>query len=540
MNYEQFITERWAQRPPDLDELLALGLDSQLSFGLEFEFYTASTRERIARDIRETLGFEAYAETWNNHNRDYWVIKTDGSLGGDGDYEYEYDCENCECDPECDGACAENGAEPESYACYACGRRANMPYPRVEEGETNPARLAQQAAYEAFCDCQREHHYGSDLTDPLCATHCGTFSYDCSTCGVDAECDHDCSYHCEGERVYYDGGRYGVEIASPPLRGEAGIAALWEVLRLLNENHAPLCNRSCGLHVHLGRPPGHNAPLLDHRGWQRLTALYFKYEDALDRLMPEERRDNNCDCARSLFSMLPNDAGSRASCPDPNAITRAFSDISSSEDWTALKHILRSERYLKYNLTSYDLHGTIEFRQHEGTTNFAQTLMWLLLLMRFLNLAERSDQAVSTTKTLARPDDLFNSLYLRGELRSYWQARKQLYAAECKQRSLELTWQQQHEERIRRTQENFLAREEELLRAYERQRAVARREYTLWSLHAQQLQRDYGAQFAPPPAQGPPRFDPNRVRELMERYLGHHYPVTQSSCSATTITAVRL
>ncbi|MDO5509556.1 MAG: amidoligase family protein, partial [Weeksellaceae bacterium] len=48
-------------------------------------------------------------------------------------------------------------------------------------------------------------------------------------------------------------------------------------------------------------------------------------------------------------------------------------------------------RYLKLNLSSYQRHGTVEFRHHSGTVNYTKIKNWILICAR---LVEASKQGI--------------------------------------------------------------------------------------------------------------------------------------------------
>ncbi|KAM5545982.1 hypothetical protein V8D89_000108 [Ganoderma adspersum] len=72
-------------------------------------------------------------------------------------------------------------------------------------------------------------------------------------------------------------------------------------------------------------------------------------------------------------------------------------------------------RYFKVNFTSLLKHGTIEFRQHEGTVVADTVIAWACFLQHFVNFA------LSTTDDIARAegetlDDLRNLVSVPGNL----------------------------------------------------------------------------------------------------------------------------
>jgi len=140
------------------------------------------------------------------------------------------------------------------------------------------------------------------------------------------------------------------ELVSPILSGLAGLQEVARAVGALEEAGAKV-NRSCGLHVHV------NAR--DFSVAERIAVLrrYAQFETDIDQMMPASRRGNaNTYCQ----------------------------GVSSYVSYTNIHHFAR---HLKVNLTAFDRHGTVEFRQHAGTVNSTKINNWI----RFcVNFAEQS------------------------------------------------------------------------------------------------------------------------------------------------------
>lgn len=173
-----------------------------------------------------------------------------------------------------------------------------------------------------------------------------------------------------------------VEIVSPILRGEEGLDQIRKVCRVLAEVNAKV-NKSCGMHVH------HDARDFGRREFINLLENYRVNESNWDAIVSASRRGNNNDYCRSLGDV---------------AIDRP--------DFFAT-------RYMKLNYKAYLRHGTIEFRQHQGTVEAIKIINWIKLTQSFLEY--------SINRTPRRM--LFNEFItnLKGDL-AWWTQRKAVLA----------------------------------------------------------------------------------------------------------------
>lgn len=153
----------------------------------------------------------------------------------------------------------------------------------------------------------------------------------------------------------------GLELVSPPMRGEDGRRQIEAACRALAAAGARV-NKTCGLHVH------HDASDLDVRRLKGLVRLYQRSEAVLDTLHPKSRQ-NNLYCRTTLSIDLEwgrDEAG-------PEEFVRMVDNVCS--------------RYLKLNLAAYRRHGTVEFRQHAGTTNATEIWHWVVLTQAMVEKA---------------------------------------------------------------------------------------------------------------------------------------------------------
>jgi hypothetical protein len=163
-------------------------------------------------------------------------------------------------------------------------------------------------------------------------------------------------------------GFYAMELVSPPLKGLDGLRQLETACKVLKELGAKV-NRSCGFHVH------HDASDLVFEDWKSIIKSYIKYEDTIDLLMAPSRRGNGNQWCRSL-------KGSYAG----QSVEALWARVDSAYDIYHLRNMFGT-RYVKLNLEASTVHGTVEYRQHGGTTNFAKMAAWIALTQGFVTSA---------------------------------------------------------------------------------------------------------------------------------------------------------
>ena len=143
-------------------------------------------------------------------------------------------------------------------------------------------------------------------------------------------------------------GENPIECVSPVLTGKVGMKSLENCCKALNEANAQV-NVSTGLHVHIG------AQNLSDEAYVNVFKNYQKLESVIDTFMARSRRENNSQWCRSLQG-------------------KDFSLCTSKND---VYDVMSGNRYYKVNACSYSRHRTIEFRQHQGSTDFEKISNWV-------------------------------------------------------------------------------------------------------------------------------------------------------------------
>ena len=152
-------------------------------------------------------------------------------------------------------------------------------------------------------------------------------------------------------------GSNAIECVSPVLKSNGGMKSLEKVVKAINDNNG-YANKSCGLHVHIG------AAGLSGKQYVNVFKNYQKLESVIDTFMAPSRR-GNCRWACSLSNYN-------------------FDYCNNQED--VAREI--GTRYCKVNPDAYSAHGTIEFRQHQGTTNFKKMQMWVRFLGKLVHYSQ--------------------------------------------------------------------------------------------------------------------------------------------------------
>jgi hypothetical protein len=163
-----------------------------------------------------------------------------------------------------------------------------------------------------------------------------------------------------------------VEVVSPKLQGEAGLASLRAVVAELVAMGART-NKSCGLHVHVGCPA-------DLGFIRRLVCLTANVEKGIYAVTGTRRRENGSWCGSVKESHKPfGESGTRAALS-----------------------LAASSRYHLLNLAPL-VAGTrqaVEFRAFEGTTDVNRITSYLFLC---LGIVERAANSARAMKWDSRP-----------------------------------------------------------------------------------------------------------------------------------------
>ncbi len=152
------------------------------------------------------------------------------------------------------------------------------------------------------------------------------------------------------------------EVVSPILNGEKGFNSLRTLCSALGSVNAKV-NRSCGLHVHIG------AACMTDEHYCRLVRNYQRLEGVIDTFMALSRRGNNSRWCHTLQGI----------------------DFSACTTKRQILAAMNFDRYYKVNACAYERHHTIEFRQHQGTTDYEKISNWVRFLAKLVEYSYKHE-----------------------------------------------------------------------------------------------------------------------------------------------------
>lgn len=154
----------------------------------------------------------------------------------------------------------------------------------------------------------------------------------------------------------------GLELVSPPLTSAEMSVQLKTALEVLNRLDAKV-DKSCGVHVH------HEIDDLSVEHVKNLYHIYYKHTEYIDGLMPASRRST----------------GNNTYCKALDA-----SDMEKVDRATSIDGIYYQigTRYRALNAAAYVKYGTIEFRQHAGSTDFDKIMNWIMITQAMVGAAK--------------------------------------------------------------------------------------------------------------------------------------------------------
>ena len=213
-----------------------------------------------------------------------------------------------------------------------------------------------------------------------------------------------------GWRVVRDGSvSNGAEVVSPVLKGEQGLAELKQICDALKAAGFT-AQRTCGMHVHVGAREFSVGQL------SNVCRSMLNNEAHFDSIVaPSRRLNNNHYCQSHRGYSVPNRATT------VSGLAREFNG-----GWDSQRHYTPF-RYRKLNLQSYACHGTLEFRQHQGTVESERAVAWVRLVTGFFAAAINGQTAAMTFDQFAALAG--NQASYIHQRRSYFAQRQQRAAA---------------------------------------------------------------------------------------------------------------
>jgi len=151
----------------------------------------------------------------------------------------------------------------------------------------------------------------------------------------------------------------GFEVVSPVLFGNEGLTDVRKVAQALVGAGARV-DRRCGFHVHVDARDLSGADILN------IIRRYAANEAQIDSFMPTSRRGTNNTYCRTMEDVV-----------------RAVRNVSESATTRQVCERVY-ERYYKLNVQAFTRHGTVEFRQHNGTVDWRKMVNWIIFCVQFV------------------------------------------------------------------------------------------------------------------------------------------------------------
>lgn len=181
-----------------------------------------------------------------------------------------------------------------------------------------------------------------------------------------------------------------IECVSPILKnGKPGFDSLKACCDTLNEAGARV-NRSTGLHVHVGGS-------INESQYCNVFVNYYYLETIIDTFMSESRRQGNCFC-KPLSGI--NEAS-----------------LNSASSARQIESVFNCDRYFKVNATAWRRHHTIEFRQHQGTTDYEKISNWARFCIKLVHWSD-------THRLTARVNSIDEIEFLTDAEKTYFKNRQ--------------------------------------------------------------------------------------------------------------------
>jgi len=200
-------------------------------------------------------------------------------------------------------------------------------------------------------------------------------------------------------KVVQDSSVRGWEIVSPPMKGSQGLMELSAVCKALNALEVKV-NTTTGLHVH------HDARDLSGQEVGMTYSLYATFQHIFNMMVAPSRRNSHF--ARPLNWMLLTNSG-RDNFKGEIRNTNNRSNMNGIE-WKLRDRLNAGgmHSYTSVDCMSLYRHGTIEFRQHQGTINATKIWNWVLMTQSIIEAAREK-------KILPKPSFITGKSYPRGE-----------------------------------------------------------------------------------------------------------------------------
>lgn len=164
----------------------------------------------------------------------------------------------------------------------------------------------------------------------------------------------------------------GCEVVSPILSGIEGLDTLKKVVEAIHASGGR-AGTDCGLHVHV------DARDLAPLELAAVASRYHAFEEKIDTFVHPRRRGESARWCNGMRFVLE---------------AMKFANFEES----ARSILQNMGRYHKLNLQAFLRHGTVEFRQLEGTTDFNKISTWVQFCVAFVESSRLSADFVSAER----------------------------------------------------------------------------------------------------------------------------------------------
>ena len=189
----------------------------------------------------------------------------------------------------------------------------------------------------------------------------------------------------------------GLELVSPILQGEVGLEITSKAVKALLDAGAKV-DKTCGLHVHVG------ADGMTGRDILKVINIYTSNNVHIDSVLAQSRHNTRW-AKKYSPAVLSYNTPRLLNVTDKPSITQALSTMS-------------IDRYQTVNLASYLRHGTVEFRQHQGTLNGEKIGTWVRFVLSIVEKAIVTDD-LSAQTVFASLNSLLDDLGLADETKQF-------------------------------------------------------------------------------------------------------------------------
>lgn len=186
------------------------------------------------------------------------------------------------------------------------------------------------------------------------------------------------------------------ELVSPILRfGKSDLTVTNMVVSLLRANGGRVDN-TCGLHIH------HNANGMRVPDIVEMVCHYALFQPLINRVLSLSRRGDN-GYARAIYSPFEWERG----------VLRA-----ADSSFTSLCHNASRTfgRFHAVNLAALSDHGSVEFRQHQGTLNGEKISAWVEFTKLFMRVGPRGSSYRTLIDTFGSESSMRSEMGLTGML----------------------------------------------------------------------------------------------------------------------------